>query len=163
MLYGLLLDQFQLKTHTENREVTVYALTVGNGKPKMTQASESERAGCKPDPYAPKPATNVGLMISCKNMTMDELAQDLQRRAGGYIHHPIVNGTGLEGGWNFVMGWSPKGPTPPPAAANANGALGTGAAADPGGITAFEAVEKELGSGVSQAEERYSGDCCGSC
>ncbi len=145
MLYGLLLDQFQLKTHTENREVTVYALTVGNGKPKMTQASESERAGCKPDPDAPKPATNVGLMISCKNMTMDELAQDLQRRAGGYIDHPIVNGTGLEGGWNFVMGWSPKGPTPPPAAANANGALGTGAAADPGGITAFEAVEKELG------------------
>ena len=26
MLRGLLLDQFELKTHTENREVTVYAL-----------------------------------------------------------------------------------------------------------------------------------------
>ena len=28
MLRGLLADQFELKTHTENREVTVYAMTV---------------------------------------------------------------------------------------------------------------------------------------
>jgi uncharacterized protein (TIGR03435 family) len=141
MLYGLLLEQFQLKTHTENREVTVYALTVGSGKPKMTQASEGERAGCKPDPDAPKPATNVGLMLSCKNFTMGDLARDLERRAGAYIDHPIVDATGLEGGWNFVMGWTPQGQLQGAAA----GGNGNAAAADPGGITAFEAVEKELG------------------
>jgi len=50
MLLGLLLDQFELKTHTENREVTVYALTVGSSKHKLTRAEESERAGCRPDP-----------------------------------------------------------------------------------------------------------------
>ena len=63
MLRGLLLDQFELKTHTENREVTVYALRLAGGKPKLTQADDAERSGCKPDPNAPKPATNVTVMI----------------------------------------------------------------------------------------------------
>ena len=77
MLRGLLLDDFELKTHTETREVTVYALTVGSGKPKLTQADDSERSGCKPDPNAPKPVTNMGPMIGCKNTTMAELAENL--------------------------------------------------------------------------------------
>jgi uncharacterized protein (TIGR03435 family) len=145
MLYGLLLDQFQLKTHTENREVTVYALTLAGGKPKMTQASASERAGCKPDPTAPKPAADVGLMIACKNFSMEDLARDLERRASGYIDHPIVDATGLEGGWDFVMGWSPQGQLQAAAAPAPNAAPGAVSSTDPGGITAFEAVEKELG------------------
>lgn len=144
MLRGLLVDQFELKTHTENREVTVYALTVTNGKPKMTRAAESDRAGCKPDPTAPKPAANVAGMIGCKATTMQELAENLARFASAYIDHPIVDQTGLSGEWNFVMGWTPKGllqaqqPNP-------NSPTGTTDAADPGGITVFEAVEKELG------------------
>jgi uncharacterized protein (TIGR03435 family) len=143
MLYALLVDQFQLKSHTENREVTVYALTVGSGKPKMTQANESERAGCKPDPNAPKPATNVGLMIGCKNQSMAELAQYLERSAGAYIDHPIVDATGLDGGWDFAIGWTPKALMP---GSGANQAAATGASSsDPSGITVFEAVEKELG------------------
>src|ERR1700747_1157255 len=69
MLRGLLVDQFELKTHTENREVTVYELRLGGGKPKLTQADDAERSGCKPDPNAPKPATNITVMTSCKNTT----------------------------------------------------------------------------------------------
>src|SRR6185369_10071647 len=38
MLRNLLVDQFELKTHTENREVTVYAMTVGGSKAKLTRA-----------------------------------------------------------------------------------------------------------------------------
>jgi uncharacterized protein (TIGR03435 family) len=87
MLRGLLLEEFELKTHTENREVTVYALTLKGGKPKMTRADDSERSGCKPDVNAPKPVTNMGPMIACKNTTMAELAQNLQRMAGAYIDH----------------------------------------------------------------------------
>src|SRR6185369_11464769 len=100
MLRGVLLDQFKLKTHTENREVTVYALTVGSGKPKITQAADSERSGCKVDANAPKPVTNMGPMISCKNTSMADLAENLTRQAGAYIDHPIVDATGLQGGWN---------------------------------------------------------------
>jgi uncharacterized protein (TIGR03435 family) len=146
MLRGLLVDQFELKTHTENRESTVYALMLAGAKPKMTQADDSERSGCKPDPNAPKAATNIQAMIACKNTTMTELAQNLQQMANAYIDHPIVDATGLEGGWNFLMGWTPKGllqGTQPP---NPNQpAGGTAQASDPGGISVFEAVQKELG------------------
>lgn len=146
MLRGLLLDQFELKTHTENREVTVYALTLASGKPKLTQAGESERSGCRPDPAAPKPFTNINTMIACKNTSMDELAQDLQQMANAYIDHPVVDATGLQGGWNFLIGWTPKAmlQTPPPA----NPSPAAGALVDPpdpNGISVFEAVEKELG------------------
>lgn len=146
MLRGLLLDQFELKTHTENREVTVYALTMVTGKPKMTRAEESERSGCKPDPSAPKPVTNMGPMIACKNTSTAELAEDLTRMAGAYIDHPIVDATGLEGGWDFLIGWTPRAmlqSTPAPSASGAGGAVPE--ASDSNGISVFEAIEKELG------------------
>jgi uncharacterized protein (TIGR03435 family) len=146
MLRGLLLDEFELKTHVENREVTVYALTVPHDKPKLTRAEESEHSGCRQDPDAPKPATNINAMIACKNTTMQELAENLQRMAGAYIDHPVFDATGLQGGWDFLIGWTPKAllKTPQPANSNQPSAL-VPEAADPGGITVFEAVEKELG------------------
>jgi uncharacterized protein (TIGR03435 family) len=146
MLRGLLLDEFELKTHTENREVTVYALTLKSGKPKLTRADDSERSGCKPDPNAPKPVTNIGPMIACKNTTMAELAQNLQQMAGAYIDHPIVDATGLEGGWDFLMGWTPKAMLQTPQTPNPNDPAGVVPEASvPNGISAFDAVESELG------------------
>lgn len=146
MLRGLLLDQFELKTHTETREVTVYALTAGSGKPKMTLADESERSGCKPDPNAPKPVTNMGVMTACRNTTMAELAEDLQMMANAYMDHPVVDATGIAGGWDFLMGWTGKAQLEQAQQqANANQQNGQIAASDTNGITAFEAVERELG------------------
>jgi uncharacterized protein (TIGR03435 family) len=144
MLRELLVDQFELKTHIENREVTVYGLTLGSGKPKLTRADESERSGCKPDPSAPKPVQNMGPMIGCKNVSMAELAQNLQQMANAYIDHPIVDATGLEGGWDFLIGWTPKAMLQAQPAPNAESAAGSGAS-DPNGISVFEAVERELG------------------
>ena len=120
-------------------------MTVAAGKPKLTQAEESERAGCRPDNNAPKPVPNMGPMIGCKNTSMGELAQNLQRMANAYIEHPIVDATGLQGGWDFAVGWTPKGmlqsaPAPSP---NQPGAMP--AATDPGGLSVFEAVQRELG------------------
>jgi uncharacterized protein (TIGR03435 family) len=142
MLRSVLLDQFEMKTHTETREVTVYALTVANGKPKMTKADDSERAGCQNDPNAPRPFTNLSLMVACKNTSMAELADTLERMATAYIDHPVVDATGLEGGFDFTMGWTAKAllqPVPQP-----DGGQG-GQASDANGITLFEAMERELG------------------
>jgi uncharacterized protein (TIGR03435 family) len=146
MLRGLLVDRFELKTHNENREVTVYALTVASGKPKLARADESERAGCKPDPSIPKPVPTIGFMIGCKNISMAEFVDTLQQFAGAYMDHPIVDATGLEGGWDFAVGWSPRNNPQGPPAANAGAAGGAlPEASDPSGISAFEAVEKQLG------------------
>jgi uncharacterized protein (TIGR03435 family) len=146
MLRGLLVDQFELKFHSENREVTVYALTAA-GRRKMTQADDSERSGCKPNPNAPKPFTNIQVMIGCTNTTMAELAQNLQQQANAYIDHPIADATGLSGGWNFLIGWTPRAALQPQApAAAADQPTGPVAEASvPSGISVFEAVESELG------------------
>lgn len=145
MLHGMLIDYFELKTHTENREVTVYALTLAGNRSKMTQANDSERAGCQQDANAPKPF-NAQIAYSCKNRTMVELARDLQRAAPAYIDHPVVDATALEGGWDFVLAWTPKGRFEGEQAPNPNPPAGAAAdAADPNGISVFEAVEKELG------------------
>ena len=152
MLRALLLEQFELKFHTENREVTVYALTAGSGKRKMTQAEESERSGCKPNPSAPKPDPTIQVMIQCTNTSMAELAQNLQQQANAYIDHPTADATGLPGGWNFMIGWTAKAALqpagPPPTAQASAGDRPAGAvaeAATPNGISVFEALESQLG------------------
>jgi uncharacterized protein (TIGR03435 family) len=147
MLRGLLSDQFELKTHTESREVTVYAMTV-QGKPKMTQADGTERSECPADPTAVKPFPNMGTMVSCRNMTMEDFAQNLNQ-ATGFFDHPIVDATGLKGGWNFKIGWSRVNQGPPPP--NANQA---GEAAEPTGLTSYEAVERQMG--VKLVKQRRS-------
>src|SRR5262249_38775371 len=127
------------------REVTIYALTLASSKPKLARAEDSERSGCKPDPNAPKPFTNIQVMIACKSTTMAELAQNLQQMANAYIDHPVVDATGLQGGWDFLIGWTPKAMLQPPQAPNPNQPPGTTVeASDPNGISVFDALEKEL-------------------
>jgi uncharacterized protein (TIGR03435 family) len=146
MLRGLLVDQFELKTHAENREVTVYALTVAGGKPKMTQASDSERSSCRFDPNAPKPFPNVGMVDRCTNRSMDDFAKDMEM-ANGYIDHPVVNATGLAGGWDFLLGWTPTSQLHTPKIPDPSQPAGpsTVEATAPLDISVFEAVQKELG------------------
>jgi uncharacterized protein (TIGR03435 family) len=141
MLRGLLADQFELKVHRENRDVTVYAMTV-SGKPKMTQASGTERMSCKADPNAVKPFPDMVTMVRCTNITMAEFAENLEQ-VTGYFDHPIVDATGLTGGWNFLFGFSRnQGPRPP------NPNPQSGALPEPAesiGLTSYEAVERMLG------------------
>jgi uncharacterized protein (TIGR03435 family) len=111
----------------------------------MTRAEDSERSGCRPDPNAPKPVTTISVMIGCKNTTMAELGQTLQQFASGYIDHPIVDATGLPGGWNFLMGWTPKNNLQPQLPSPNASTSAVAEAADPNSISAFEAVEKQLG------------------
>lgn len=147
MLRGLLADQFELKTHTESREATVYAMTVP-GKPKMIQADGTHRTECPVDPTAVKPFPNMGTMVNCMNITMAEFAESLNQ-ATGFFDHPIVDATGLKGGWNFKIGWSRANPPPPPP--NGNQA---GEATEPTGLTSYEAVEKQMG--VKLVKQRRS-------
>ena len=77
---------------------------------------------------------------------MAELAQNLQQQASAYIDHPIVDGTGLQGGWNFLIGWTPRAQLEAPQTPNPDQTPGAIAGAtDPNGISVFDAMEKELG------------------
>lgn len=143
MLRGFLVDSFEMKTHTEKRQVTVYVLTVAGNKSKMTRADEAERSVCKPGNKAPRPAPTPTKLMSCKNTTMEEFAVHLPQWAGLYIDRPMVDGTGLQGGWDFLLGWTPKTMMPAIPLPGTNTAPDETAA--PGGITVFEAVEQQLG------------------
>ena len=101
---GMLADQFELKTHTENRDVTVYDLTLpSDGKHKLVKADPNDRSDCRPDTTAPRPSPSVSVMVNCKNTTMAEFARNLEQ-ATGFFDHPIRDATGLQGGWNFMIG-----------------------------------------------------------
>ena len=67
--------------------------------------------------------------------------------ANAYIDHPIVDATGLEGGWDFLIGWTPKGHAASAGGSESEPAGGSGRRGRriPSGISVFEAVEKELG------------------
>jgi uncharacterized protein (TIGR03435 family) len=85
------------------------------------------------------------LRTPAKNTTIEELAKNIAQWAGAYFDHPAVDATGLQGGWNFTLSWTPR-PALENAGRPADGTAGAaGVAADPGGITVFQAVEKQLG------------------
>ena len=57
-----------------------------------------------------------------------------------------MDATGLEGGWDFLIGWTPKGMLQARQTPNQDKPASVlPEASEPNGISVFEAVEKELG------------------
>jgi uncharacterized protein (TIGR03435 family) len=137
MTRNLLLARFRMAVHYEDRPVTVYGLTAA--KPKLTRADPSTRTACK---FAALPAGSRSPLTRnfvCQNVTMSRFAEKLRDLATDYMDHQVVDATGLEGGWNFVLSFSSRG------AMQAETKQGAEAADPDGRLTVFEAIEKELG------------------
>jgi len=130
MLRTLLADRFKLKITQESKALPVFALSQGKGKPKLKESEGSSNSGCQAVPQAPHPGVVPYNVVSCHNRTMEQLAQDLRNFANGYLTNPVLDQTGLKGGWDFELKWTSR------------GAL---AAAGDNGISIFDAVEKQLG------------------
>jgi uncharacterized protein (TIGR03435 family) len=75
---------------------------------------------------------------------MAQLAEELPAFGGLYVTHPVFDATGLEGGWDFDLTWSPphlirSGDAVPPATAEP-------VASDPNGaLSIVEALNRQLG------------------
>jgi uncharacterized protein (TIGR03435 family) len=122
MVIKLMVDRFQFKFHYEKRELSVYALTVAKGGPKLTRSQS--------DPGAPGgmgfgPPGNFG----ATNSTMADVADALGH---GALDRPVVDQTGLTGKFDLKLTWTPDGP---PASTESVDA--------PPDI--FTAIQKELG------------------
>lgn len=157
MLRSMLEDRFKLVTHKEDRPVTVYALSA-KGETKLKKANPSDRAGCKPDPGAIPQSVGATPMVAwtCTNTAMADLSKNLAQWAGAYIDHPVLDTTGLQGGWNFSLMWTPRAALENRPADGQPGAGGaSNAASDPGGISVFEAVEKQLGLKLEKGTHPY--------
>jgi len=159
MLQSLLIDRFKMKIHYEERPVTAYALVAA--KPKLKEADSSTRTGCK---LGSAPGTGpLGLpsrTVSCQNMTMAQFADQPQSIAGPnggpYVHYPIVDATGLEGGWDFNFTFSPLAVNPVANPFGPSPADAGAAASEPaGGSSLIEAVEKQLGLKLEAQKRPY--------
>ena len=117
------------------------------------------------DPNKPSPVPVQ--ILNCQNITMAQFVDQLQIIAGPYINHPVVDGTGLQGAWDFTLSFSP---IPPAQLAGFTAGLraalpqapgGAGPAditpSDPigGGSSVFDAVEKQLGLKLETQKRTY--------
>jgi hypothetical protein len=98
-----------MKIHYEDQPVTAYTLVAA--KPKLKKADPSTRTGCKlgNGPNAANTGSFVlpARMVTCQNMTMAQFAYQLQSIAGPYVHYPVLDATGLDGGWDLSFAFSP--------------------------------------------------------
>jgi uncharacterized protein (TIGR03435 family) len=151
MMRSLLVDQFKMKYHTEERPVSAYSLEAV--KPKMRKADPDSRISCKSAPGSPSSPTT--LTMTCQNVSMALFAQRL-RGLGPGLTVPVLDATGLEGGWDFALIYDQLQTFNGPGRGGDNNAA-PGAlpqASDPtGGYTISEALEKQLGLKL-QAQKR---------
>jgi uncharacterized protein (TIGR03435 family) len=132
MLRSLLADRFKLVVHPGTKDLPAFLLTVDKGGPKLKPADDSVPSGCQGTPNPPPtPEGGVPLnYVTCHNLTLDQIADNLRGMANGYLTNPVVNSTGLKGAWDFDIKWTGRGQL-----ARAGG----------DGISIFDAVQHQLG------------------
>ena len=84
----LLADRWQLKFHREQKELPVYAIQIGKGGPKLTKS-----AG---DPNAAGSFLFKGGTLTARN-------------GSAVLDRPVIDQTGLDGKWDFVLTWTREG------------------------------------------------------
>ena len=119
MVQKLLAERFQLKFHHEQKELSVYAITVGKTGPKLTKSGGD-----------PNGLPGIGMRalgnLFANNANMQDFAQMLQSVV---LDRPVVDQTSLAGRFDFTLRWTPdetqftslgiKVPTPPAAGPDA--------------------------------------------
>ena len=146
MLRSLLIEKFQIKWHMEDRPMPAFAIVADS--PKMTKGDPTKRTRCYEglpagSPAAAKPP-QFPRLFTCENVSMQQFGQLLPQIASNYTRVNALDKTGLQGGFDFTLNWSPigqvQGPQPEAGAAN------TGAALDPtGALSLQDAVRRQLG------------------
>lgn len=151
MMRSLVTDRLKLQSHMEERPTDAYTLVAAN--PKMKKGDPMMRTGCKegPGPDGKDPRIEnpiLGRLLACQNMTMAEFGEQLRSLAGGYIFYPVEDDTGLPGGYDFTLSFSTAGQLqsgPPRTTSTDSSASSSGASEPNGGISLFDAINKQLG------------------
>jgi uncharacterized protein (TIGR03435 family) len=92
----LLEDRFQLVSHREKKELSVYAITIAKGGPKLAPHQ---------GPASNQPGFGFGRgMLNIRNSTMTEFAGFLQ---ANILEQPVVDQTGLTDRFDFNVRYTP--------------------------------------------------------
>jgi len=146
MLQSLLADRFKLTTHTEKRELPVFALERsrrdGSFGPGLHSTACPDLAI---DLTKPQPCVNiqtgVGSLI-VRGMPFNQFTPYLSP----YVNRVIVDRTGLDGRYDIELKWTPEAP-----------AQGRGSneppAPDPNAVSIFTALQEQLGLRLNSTRE----------
>jgi uncharacterized protein (TIGR03435 family) len=118
MLQSLLADRFKLAVHFERHETSVLALVLDkSGKTGPQLSPHSDDIPCDvskvtSDTLVPAcghaeamPMPNHSLLMSGRNMTMNEIVATLSYLSPEFAH-PVVDQTGLDGRFDFTLEWT---------------------------------------------------------
>lgn len=112
MLQHLLADRFHLVVHRETRELPVYSLVAGKGKPKIVPPSSP----APPGPRCKMSFVGNHFHWACHNTLLKDLAGNLETQ----FWSDVADKTGLSGEYDFTLdfippeswqskvGWSPS-------------------------------------------------------
>ena len=113
MIRSLLADRFGLVMRVENKSMSVYALTVASGGPKLQKSATAEK-DCTFDTNPDGCHGFVGGLghpLNAKAIDMDDLAHYI----GNWTDLPVLNRTALSGLFTVnTEGWVPMRLPPPP-------------------------------------------------
>jgi uncharacterized protein (TIGR03435 family) len=98
MLRTLLVERFSLKFHREDKEFSIYALSVAKGGPKLRTAQKPDD---QPQLYGVVYPGKIE--VPARSVTMDDFVAMLQRAT---LDRPTVNRTGLTGKYDFDLVWA---------------------------------------------------------
>jgi uncharacterized protein (TIGR03435 family) len=96
LIQGLLSDRFHLKFHKDQRELSVYALTVGKSGPKLAKTTR--------EPGDPAVVSFQSQVLTVSNATMRDFCDGMQ---GTIMDRPVVDHTGLTDRYDFKIRWTP--------------------------------------------------------
>ncbi len=97
MVRKLLADRFHLQFHRDQREMSIYVLSVGKSGSKLTPSASNPQAG--------QDQTGNGGAINdwrLTNNSMPEFTKFLETQ----LDRPVVDGTGLTGKYDFRLKWA---------------------------------------------------------
>ncbi len=97
LIQDVLTQRFKLAFHHDERELAVYALTVGKGGPKMTVTAD------KPEGNRNFIFRGLGKLV-VTNSTMRDFCDGMQ---GAVMDKPVVDHTGLTNRYDFQLNWTP--------------------------------------------------------
>jgi uncharacterized protein (TIGR03435 family) len=98
MLQKLLADRFNLKLHRDKRDLSIYAIKLAKGGPKLTRSTSTSTL-----PSQSGHGHGVFQQRKFANNTMSDFALGMQR----YMDRPVVDETNLPGRYDFTLKWTP--------------------------------------------------------